>query len=172
MGEEPIVKKSSAYAIYSVVLALLGFVFWPIGSIPAIFFGVVALWSIKRNPSANTGKKLATVGLVLGFTGLIVMPLFIAYVIKSQIPKSARCILNMSTAQKLVLKHAEIRNLKPGDPISLDDISAALDVAEFFQRVECPTGGTYTVLEKIPDGKTVYYRCDQEGHVLDLALHH
>jgi hypothetical protein len=72
-------QSTNGFAIASLVLGIL-WVYW-IGSILAIIFGFVALSQIKeRNQS---GKGMATAGLILGFIGLGMLVLVIVLVAAS-----------------------------------------------------------------------------------------
>lgn len=74
-----------------------------------------------------------------------------------------RCLVNMAAIHKTVITHANENGLKAGDPLSIADLIAAGYISE---APECPEGGHYTALDRVPDNKSVYLQCDQEGHVL------
>jgi hypothetical protein len=58
------VKRSSGFAVASLVLGIIGLIINPL-SILAIIFGGLSLSEIRKNPSLG-GKGMATAGLVLG----------------------------------------------------------------------------------------------------------
>jgi hypothetical protein len=69
-------QSTNGFAIASMVLGIL-WVYW-IGSILAIIFGFVALSQIKERQ--QSGKGMATAGLILGFIGLAFLVLVILLV--------------------------------------------------------------------------------------------
>ncbi len=62
---------TNGLAIVSLVLAILGFFLWIIGSIGAIITGHIALSQIKRSSPPQGGRGLAIAGLVIGYLFLI-----------------------------------------------------------------------------------------------------
>lgn len=98
--------------------------------------------------------------LVLGVTYFL-----LEYVFVIRGSDKGRCILISKTIQKLVYQHAEINGLKQGDAVTLDDLIKSSDpVYERIIKGKCRSGGNYIVLGKVPVGKTIYYKCDQEEH--------
>jgi hypothetical protein len=63
---------NNGFAIASLVAGCAQFMLCGIGAILAIVFGHVARGQIKRSNGAQTGRGLATAGLVLGYVGLVV----------------------------------------------------------------------------------------------------
>lgn len=79
-------KQKAGIAVASLVLGILGLVLiGPLGSIPAVICGHMALSRIKKNPEALNGDGLALAGLILGYVqiGLMIMilPLMAAILI-------------------------------------------------------------------------------------------
>ncbi|MEY2433902.1 MAG: hypothetical protein QOC92_3627 [Acidimicrobiaceae bacterium] len=72
-------QSTNGFAIASLVLGIL-WVYW-IGSILAIIFGFIALSQIKERH--QSGKGMATAGLILGFIGLGLLVLVILLVAAS-----------------------------------------------------------------------------------------
>ncbi len=64
--------RTSQCAIWSLVLGLLSFGIWLLGSIPAIILGIVAIRNVNEAPANLKGKGLAVTGIVLGSVGIIV----------------------------------------------------------------------------------------------------
>ena len=64
---------TNGLAIASLVVGILWM--WWIGSILAVVFGHVALRQIARSPYGQSGRGLAIAGLVLGYGGLLLLPL-------------------------------------------------------------------------------------------------
>jgi len=60
-------RKSSGWAVASLILGILGFTCLPVlGSILAIIFGAVAKGEIKRSQGTKTGSGMAIAGIVMG----------------------------------------------------------------------------------------------------------
>ncbi len=79
-------KQRVGAALASLVLGILGLVLiGPLGSIPAVICGHVALSRIKKNPDALDGDGLALAGLILGYVQIglmvIMLPLLAAILI-------------------------------------------------------------------------------------------
>jgi hypothetical protein len=69
--------RTSGFAIASLVLALVG-AFTVVGTLAAVFFGVLALGQIRRRRDELTGAGLAVLGIAVGsvFTGLTAFACF------------------------------------------------------------------------------------------------
>lgn len=65
----------AGFAVASMVLGIL-WIYW-IGSILAVIFGHIALSQIKRANGWKTGRGMAIAGVVLGWIGVVTLPLFI-----------------------------------------------------------------------------------------------
>ncbi|NOX98452.1 MAG: DUF4190 domain-containing protein [Verrucomicrobia bacterium] len=167
-------QKTSQAAIWSLVLGILSnLCLWLLGSIPAIILGIVAIKNVNRNPAAVGGKGLAIAGIITGSIGMasgavMASMLFIGAAAYQKGAGRAKCILTMATAQKLAISHANLNNLVVGDSLPA---SVFVDEGYVETMFACPEGGTYTFLEKVPDEKTSYIKCDQEGHVLDFGIY-
>ena len=75
----PPVRETNGYAIASLACGLAQFVFGPLATIPAIVFGHMARYQIKR--TGEQGDGLALAGLILGWTTVILGILFLLIVI-------------------------------------------------------------------------------------------
>jgi hypothetical protein len=101
--------KTSGLAIASLVLSLIG----PVGSIPAVICGHLALRKMKKEPIAQ-GRWLALVGLTVGytipciFTIMIILPLLSSLLWEARLPRAAKQRLQ----QRVVLKQFPINNLE------------------------------------------------------------
>lgn len=73
-------KKIVSLSKTSFMLGFVGFLFGPIFSIPAIICGHIARKRIKEN-NFYQGNMHATIGLVLGYTGIIVFSITILILI-------------------------------------------------------------------------------------------
>ncbi|HEX5094606.1 MAG TPA: DUF4190 domain-containing protein [Acidimicrobiia bacterium] len=72
---------NNGFAIASLVAGCAQLIFCGIGAILAIVFGHVARGQIKRSNGTQTGRGLATAGLVLGYIGLALTVLGVVAVI-------------------------------------------------------------------------------------------
>ena len=77
-------KVSSAMAIWSLVLAILGFVVacFPLGLV-GLVLGIVALVRAGREPHRYGGKGIAIGGIILGGIGVLLVPLMISILLPS-----------------------------------------------------------------------------------------
>ena len=75
LGNPP---RTSALAVWSLVLGILGILTLGIPSIAAIICGHLSHGKIRRSAGFLTGKRPAIAGFVLGYIGLILGPLLIA----------------------------------------------------------------------------------------------
>jgi hypothetical protein len=66
--------RTSSLAVWSLVLGVIGFLTF-IPSLAAVICGHLAHGKIKRSAGALTGKGIATAGFVLGYAGLVFLPL-------------------------------------------------------------------------------------------------
>ena len=69
-GAHPAVQRTNAMAVASMVCGISQIFFWFLAGIPAIVFGHVARRQIRETGEAGSG--MATVGLVLGYVGVLV----------------------------------------------------------------------------------------------------
>ena len=79
-------KKTAGVAVASLVLGILGLILiGPLGSIPAVICGHLALSRLRKNPEGLGGDGLATAGLIMGYIqiGLMVvmLPLLAAIIL-------------------------------------------------------------------------------------------
>jgi Domain of unknown function (DUF4190) len=65
-------QRTSALAVWSLVLSLASFLVGPFGFLPAIICGHLAKGAIRRDPSL-AGQGLATAGLAVGYVFLVLM---------------------------------------------------------------------------------------------------
>lgn len=75
-------RQTSAMAIVSLVLGLLGWTLLPfLGSVGAVICGHMARAEIRRNPATMEGDGLAIAGLVLGWTLIVISVLSVLAVL-------------------------------------------------------------------------------------------
>jgi hypothetical protein len=78
----PVLRQTSAMAIVSLVLGVLGWTLLPLlGSLGAIICGHMARAEIRRNAATMEGDGLAIAGLVLGWSLVIITALSILAVV-------------------------------------------------------------------------------------------
>lgn len=66
-----VVQPTSSMALVSLILGILGWVVLPvIGSVVAVVFGHLALGEIDRSGDQLSGRGMAQVGLILGYSAL------------------------------------------------------------------------------------------------------
>jgi len=76
MNEVVNTSKTSAHAIWSMVLGLLSFLcFGLFAGIPAVICGHVARSNIRKSQGVLTGGGMALAGLILGYIGIVVTTL-------------------------------------------------------------------------------------------------
>lgn len=74
--------QTNGMAIASLVSGILGLTFvFGIGAVLALVFGYVARGQIKRSQGQQTGSGLAIAGIVMGWIGVVITILFIAFVV-------------------------------------------------------------------------------------------
>lgn len=68
--------RTARLAVWSLVLAIAGLVLiGPLGGIPAVICGHIAVRRIKRSSGTLRGRGLAIAGLVVGYTAFVVNPI-------------------------------------------------------------------------------------------------
>jgi prepilin-type processing-associated H-X9-DG protein len=72
--------KTSALAIWSFVLAIIGFFTFMITALPALICGIISLVKISKSNSQLKGTGLAVSGIVLSSIGVIILPLLMIMV--------------------------------------------------------------------------------------------
>ncbi len=78
----PVARQTSAMAIVSLVLGLLGWTLLPLlGSLGAIICGHMARAEIRRNAGALDGDGMAIAGLVLGWSLVVITVLSVLAVV-------------------------------------------------------------------------------------------
>jgi type II secretory pathway pseudopilin PulG len=88
--------ETSGKAIASLICGIL-FIFLP-AAIAAVILGHISLSEIRRNAGRLTGSGMATAGLVLGYSGILVIPLLIIAAIAIPNLLRARIAANEATA--------------------------------------------------------------------------
>src|SRR5690242_2932333 len=98
--------QSSALAIWSLVLGILGLTFCSIfTAIPAVICGHLGYSRIKRSGGTLEGSGLALAGLITGYVGIVLTLLVIPVVLAVAIP-------NFVKAREMAQKNICINNLR------------------------------------------------------------
>jgi len=148
--------KTSALAIWSLVLGILGLVLTVMCltiflAIPAVICGHMALSRIKQSAGALAGHGLALGGMITGYVGIGVTLLSIPLLLAIAIP-------NFVKARETTMKNACINNLREIDAAknqwAMDhqkqatDTPTQSDLLPYLKNHQwplCPAGGTYTI---------------------------
>jgi competence protein ComGC len=147
--------KTSPLAIWSLVLGILGVVFFCIGplfGIPAVICGHMAHGRIKRSGGAMTGSGMALSGLITGYVSIALAVFIIPMLAAIAIP-------NFVKARDTAQKNTCINNLRIIDGAKQQwalengkgetDIPTAQDLDKYipggFNSLHCPKDGIYTI---------------------------
>lgn len=148
----PTSPKTSALAIWSLVLGILSLVCFSIfAAIPGVICGHTALGRIKRSGGTLEGQGLAIAGLVTGYLGVLLAIVMIPLMLAIAIPNFVRaretaqrnfCINNLrqleAAKQQWKLEHDK----QPTDIPTESDLAPYLKSA---QPLRCPAGGEYKI---------------------------
>ncbi len=121
-------KKTVGTAIASLVLGILGMIFGPLCSIPAVVCGHIAKSKIKRTGEQLDGGGLALAGLILGYIQIGFMIFMIPWLIAVGVPSyehakeqaTTQATQNTIHVISAALEQYELDNGKY--PASLDDL--------------------------------------------------
>jgi hypothetical protein len=143
--------KTSALAVTSLVLGILGLVLCmisPLFAIPAVICGHVALSKVKRSAGALGGRGIAIAGLITGYVGLalllVLLPIAIPNFVKAREGafKNA-CVSNLRSIDDAKQQWA-LQNSKKEDAVPTQD-----DIVSYVSRdgvmPVCPADGTYEI---------------------------
>jgi hypothetical protein len=72
VGVAPVSPVNSGLAVVSLLLGILGVFTAGIAGLPAVICGHIALNQINRADGRLKGKGIATIGLILGYIGIVV----------------------------------------------------------------------------------------------------
>ena len=152
--------KTSALAIWSLVLGLLGFVLLlvcigPLFAIPGVICGHMAYVRIKRSNGVLAGQGMALAGLITGYVSigmsLFLIPMMVAIAIPNFVKARATaqanaCINNLrqidAAANQFALEHRKTN----GEAINFpDDLTPYIKVNNQGKIPPCPAGGTYSI---------------------------
>jgi hypothetical protein len=175
MNEVARVAKTSAAAIWSLVLGILGLMcFGLFSGIPAIICGHVARSNVKNSQGALSGEGMALAGLILGYVGTVIttiavfgilaaiaIPNFIAYRDKAYCGEVEVEAMNTAAAVACYFSDPSHENLPGPDELASDpecgylpgeivdiSISGTIDnivITAADMSGRCPRGDQYTV---------------------------
>jgi Domain of unknown function (DUF4190) len=160
--------KTSALAIWSLVLGILGVLFLlvcisPLFAIPAVICGHLAYSRIKRSSGVLAGEGLALAGLITGYVSIglsvLLIPLLAAIAIPNFVKarstaQANACINNLrqidAAANQFALEHGKTN----GEAINFpDDLTPYIKLDRQGKIPPCPAGGTYSI-KKVGDTPT------------------
>jgi len=154
--------KTSALAIWSLVLGILSFVcfFWFLASVPAIICGHLSLSRINRSGGMLKGQGLAIGGLIAGYLNIVLFSLL-----------ALIAVPNFIKAREVALRHGCINNMRlienakqqwaADKEKKTTDVPTENDLATYLPKgmPHCPAGGTY-VIHAVGEDPT----CSIPGH--------
>ena len=159
--------KTSALAVTSLVLGIIGFTLCLVAiltAVPTIICGHLAISKINSSGGTLTGKGLAIAGLVLGYLSLLMIPLLIAIAVPNFVKARNAAMTNMcinnlrqidAAKNQWALEHKKNTGAVP----TTDDLKPYLKNGIF---PKCLDGGTYTIGPVGSDPT-----CSKPGHTLN-----
>src|SRR6266487_2113970 len=152
IGGNPSPPKTSALAIWSLVLGILSLACFSIfAAIPGAICGHKALSRIKRSSGTIAGQGLAIAGLITGYIGIalaiVVIPMMLAIAIPNFIKardtaQINACINNLRRIDGAKQQWALEKQKQPTDTPTESDLAPYLKDA---QMLKCPAGGDYKI---------------------------
>ena len=170
--------KTSALAIWSLILGILSFIcFGFFAGIPAVICGHIARSKIKQSQGALTGGGMALAGLILGYVGLVVttiavigaimVPNFIAYKDKAYCGRVESAANNIvvamsdyysdpnNTGLPTLYELADVTGYRPTENVSVDIGGTEYDpvIRVFDNSQKCPRGKYLVITQENIDGE-------------------
>ena len=143
-------KQTVGVAIASLVLGILGLILiGPLGSVPAVICGHIALSKIKQSPEFLTGDGMALAGLILGYVQIGLMVILIPMVLAITIPAVAKaresaqragCFNNLKQIELAKEQWAIQENRADGSGVDTNGVNQFLGGGA---PPVCPAGGIY-----------------------------
>jgi competence protein ComGC len=152
--------KTSALAIWSLVLGILGLLFLlvcisPLFAIPAVICGHMAYSRIKRSSGVLAGQGMALAGLITGYVSIalsvFLLPMMMAIAIPNFVKARATsqantCINHLrqidAAANQFALEHGKTN----GEAINFpDDLTPYIKLNSQGKIPSCPSGGIYSI---------------------------
>ncbi|MEM6277917.1 MAG: type II secretion system protein [Verrucomicrobiota bacterium] len=106
----------------------------------------------------QAGLTLIEVTLVIAVLLGLISVLFIGVGAYREGSDRAKCILNITNAQKAVRSYQNMYEKSANDPITIGTIYGAGKMVE--TQPECPSGGDYTFGDNIPAVGTAWLSCN------------
>jgi len=145
-------KKTAGLAIASLVLGIAGMLMiGPLGAIPAVICGHMALSRIKSSEGELEGHGLAVAGLVMGYVSIGLMVIMIPMCAAIAIPSFVKardvsqlnaCINNMRMIDSGKEQAAMAHRYSDGQSIPEQEVSKYIKGG--LESLYCPAGGVYT----------------------------
>jgi hypothetical protein len=152
--------KTSALAIWSLVLGIIGLLFLlvclgPLFAIPGVICGHLAYSRIKHSSGALAGQGMALAGLISGYVSIglsvFLLPMMFAIAIPNFVKARATsqanaCINNLrqidAAANEFALEHGKTN----GEAINFpDDLTTYIKLNSQGKIPSCPAGGIYSI---------------------------
>ncbi len=182
-GTSPLQKKTSGFAIASLVLGILGFCTSGIASIPGLILGIVGLQRVKRSSGALTGGGMAIAGIVISAIALVLVPIQAAMILPAlararQSAMRVVCVSNLRQVGLGCMMWAEDHDGEYPSSLALEELYPkylSLNVLvcpsagdEVTTAEEIDTKGSYIYVPGLnrgspPDAVLVYDREDNHG---------
>jgi hypothetical protein len=151
--------KTSALAIWSLVLGILGILFLlvcisPLFAIPAVICAHMAYSRIKRSNGMLAGQGMALAGLITGYVSIalsvFLVPMMMAIAIPNFVKARATsqanaCINNLRQIDAAKNEWALENSKTNGTPVTEADIKPYIKLDASGNFPKCPAGGTYTI---------------------------
>ena len=155
VSSNPLPPKTSALAIWSLVLGILSLVCFSIfAAIPGVICGHKALSRIKYSGGTLAGQSLAIAGLITGYLGIvfaiIIIPMMVAIAIPNFVKARATAQMNGCINNLRVIDGAKqewaLKNQKQAtDTPTIEDLRPYLAPGSNGVLPVCPAGGHYTL---------------------------
>jgi len=153
--------KTSALAIWSLVLSIIGLVLlWacigPLFAIPGVICGHLAYSRIKRSSGTLAGQGMALAGLITGYVSIglsvLLVPMMLAIAIPNFVKARETAQLNACINNLRMIDAAKqewaLENNKPSTDTPTQADLTRLKNSQYFKNGRfptCPAGGTYTI---------------------------
>ena len=173
MNEVVRTAKTSAQAIWSLVLGILSFLcFGLFTGIPAVICGHVARSNIRKSQGALTGGGMALAGLILGYIGIVVttlgilaaiaIPNFMAYrekafcsKVESEANHTVAAIADYfsdpnNTGLPTLNELADVTGYRPTENVTIDISGTEYEpvITAFDNSERCPRGKHFVINEE------------------------
>ena len=120
----------------------------------------------------NKGMTLIEITLVIAILLGLIAILFVGVAAYKRGSDRAKCVLNISTIQKVAYSHANMQNYNPGDALNDGDMFGS-DPTDYMETPECPSeaGAFYSFGSTVPLAEINAYGTCTSGAVGAGSLH-